>query len=87
MSSILPEDSDWEVIGVSREQWLLVMAAVTLGGNVRVGFEDNFYLPTGEMATSNGALTAAAAEIVRTAGREVASSDEARALMHLPSRK
>ena len=87
MSSILPEGSDWEVIGVSREQWLLAMAAVVLGGNVRVGFEDNFYLPNGEMATSNGALTAAAAHIAREAGREVASADEARALMHLPSRK
>ena len=34
------------MIGISREQWTLVAAALTLGGNVRVGLEDNFYLPT-----------------------------------------
>ena len=81
LSSILPEDSDWEVIGVSREQWRLVAAAATLGGNVRVGFEDNFYLPSGEMATSNGELAAMASQIVRETGREIASAAEARALM------
>src|SRR5437867_3391344 len=54
MASLVPTGSDWEVIGVSHEQWMLVAAACTLGGNVRVGFEDNFYLPGGEMAKSNG---------------------------------
>jgi uncharacterized protein (DUF849 family) len=86
-ASLIPDDgSDWEVIGVSREQWMLVAAACTLGGNVRVGFEDNFYLPTGEMAKSNGELAAAASQIARMTGREIASPDEARALMHLPAR-
>ena len=60
----------WKVIGISREQWKLVCAALSLGGNVRVGFEDNFYLPNGEMAKSNGELVEAAAEIVRCQGRE-----------------
>jgi uncharacterized protein (DUF849 family) len=86
LSSILPQPNDWEVIGVSREQWLLVAAASTLGGNVRVGYEDNFYLPDGEMARSNGELAAAAARIVRDTGRRVASPGEARALMGLPPR-
>ncbi len=40
----------WGVIGISRQQWLLVAAALTLGGSVRVGLEDNLYLPSGEMA-------------------------------------
>jgi uncharacterized protein (DUF849 family) len=87
MSSILPQPSDWEVIGVSHEQWLLVSAACTLGGNVRVGYEDNFYLPDGEMAKSNGELAAAAARIARDTGREIASPDEARQLMALPPRQ
>ncbi len=87
MASLVPGDgSDWEVIGVSREQWMLVAAACTLGGNVRVGFEDNFYLPSGEMARSNGDLAAAAAEIARLTGRDIASPDEARAVMHLPAK-
>ena len=83
MKSILPEGSDWGVIGVSRDQWRLVAAAATLGGNVRVGFEDNFYLPNGEMAPSNGDLAAAAASIIRTTGRDVANAAEARALVGL----
>jgi uncharacterized protein (DUF849 family) len=43
----LPEDPTWQVIGISRDQWQLVAAALAMGGNVRVGLEDNFYLPDG----------------------------------------
>ena len=58
---------EWGVIGISRQQWSLVAAALTLGGNVRVGLEDNFYLPDGEMARSNGDLVARArAHVPRT---------------------
>lgn len=85
MSTLLPADSTWEVIGISNEQWRLVSAAVALGGNVRVGLEDNFYLPGGEMAGSNGELVEAAARAVESGGRRVASPAEARALLGLPS--
>jgi uncharacterized protein (DUF849 family) len=51
---------------------------------VRVGFEDNFYLPSGEMASSNGELVEAAAQVVRLQGRDVAEPDEARRLLSLP---
>src|ERR1035437_9832098 len=50
--------SHWGVIGISRDQWMLVSAALTLGGSIRVGLEDNLYLPNGEMARSNGELIA-----------------------------
>jgi uncharacterized protein (DUF849 family) len=73
----------WCVIGVGREQWMLVAAALTLGGSVRVGLEDNFYLPDGQMARSNGELVAKARHMVEDAGRRVASVAEARALMGL----
>ncbi len=73
----VPAGSRWKVIGISREQWPLAMAALALGGDVRVGLEDNFYLPGGEMARSNGELVAAAAEMVKLAGRQVATRDEA----------
>jgi 3-keto-5-aminohexanoate cleavage enzyme len=86
MKSLLPAGSDWGVIGVSHDQWRLVAAAATLGGNARVGFEDNFYLPNGEMAPSNGDLTAAAAQIIRSTGREIASPAEARAKIGLPGK-
>jgi 3-keto-5-aminohexanoate cleavage enzyme len=84
MASILPEASTWEVIGISRDQWMLVAAAASLGGNVRVGLEDNFYLPSGEMAKSNGDLIEAAANLVSMAGRKVADPAEARRLLSLP---
>jgi uncharacterized protein (DUF849 family) len=57
------------------------MAALALGGDVRVGLEDNFYLPDGEMAKSNGELVAAAVELVKLSGRSVASVDDGRALL------
>src|ERR671925_127134 len=84
MASVVPQGCTWGVIAISREQWAMVGAAAALGGNVRVGFEDNFYLPSGEMASSNGELVEAAAQIVRLQGREVAEPDEARALLSLP---
>jgi uncharacterized protein (DUF849 family) len=77
----VPPGSRWKVIGISRDQWPLCMAALALGGDVRVGLEDNFYLPDGEMARSNGDLVEAAARMVRLSGRQVASVDETRELL------
>lgn len=76
-----PAGSRWKVIGIGRDQWPLCMAALSLGGDIRVGLEDNFYLPNGEMATSNGALVEAAANMVRLSGRKVASLDQTKALL------
>jgi 3-keto-5-aminohexanoate cleavage enzyme len=80
-ASNVPADARWKVIGISREQWPLCMAALSLGGDIRVGLEDNFYLPDGEMAASNGALVEAAAGMVRLSGRSVATLDETRQLL------
>jgi 3-keto-5-aminohexanoate cleavage enzyme len=85
MASVVPAGSTWGVIAVSREQWTMVGAAASLGGNVRVGFEDNFYLPSAAMASSNGELVEAAAQLVRLQGREVADPAEARRLLSLPA--
>jgi 3-keto-5-aminohexanoate cleavage enzyme len=83
MAGVVPAGSTWGVIAVSREQWTMVGAAASLGGNVRVGFEDNFYLPSGEMAASNGDLVEAAAGAVQLEGREVAEPAEARRILSL----
>ncbi|MFT4880425.1 MAG: 3-keto-5-aminohexanoate cleavage enzyme [Salinirussus sp.] len=80
----LPDDATWQVIGVSRDQWPLVGAALSMGGNVRVGLEDNFYLPGGEMAESNADLVARAARMARDVGREPATPAEAREVMEVP---
>jgi 3-keto-5-aminohexanoate cleavage enzyme len=80
------QSSHWGVIGISRDQWMLVSAALALGGSIRVGFEDNLYLPNGEMARSNGELIAKAREMTENTGRRPASVQEARAALSLPQR-
>ncbi len=77
----VPAGSRWKVIGISRDQWPLAMAALALGGDVRVGLEDNFYLPSGEMATSNGELVAEAARLVALSGRKVATLDDTKQIL------
>ncbi|MEW5847497.1 MAG: 3-keto-5-aminohexanoate cleavage protein [Myxococcota bacterium] len=81
----IPDDSQWEVIGVSHEQWLLVAAALALGGNVRVGLEDNFYVAPGVMAKSNGELVGKAVRMARDVGREPATVEEARKILSIPA--
>jgi uncharacterized protein (DUF849 family) len=69
----------WQTIAVGREEvWHLHRRALELGGNVRSGLEDTFYLPNGDKARNNGELVKALADIVREVGREIASADEAR---------
>jgi len=86
MADNVPAGSHWGVIGISRDQWLLVAAALTLGGSIRVGLEDNFYLPNGEMARSNGDLIAKARQMTEDVGRRPATVEEARKLLALPAR-
>ena len=86
MADNIPAGSHWGVIGISREQWLLVAAALTLGGSVRVGLEDNFYLPDGTMARSNGDLIAKARQMALDVGRRPATVEEARALLGISPR-
>jgi 3-keto-5-aminohexanoate cleavage enzyme len=77
----VPAGSHWGVIGISRDQWMLVASALTLGGSIRVGLEDNLYLPNGEMARSNGELVAKARRMTEDIGRRPASVQEARAMV------
>jgi len=74
----------WGVVAIGREQWTALAAAAVLGGSVRAGLEDNFYLPDGEMAKSNGELIARARRIVEDCGRRPATVSEARALLGVP---
>jgi uncharacterized protein (DUF849 family) len=86
MAANVPPGSHWGVIGISRDQWLLVAAALTLGGSIRVGLEDNFYLPDGTMARSNGELIAKARQMAEDVGRRPASVDEARRMLAIAPR-
>jgi uncharacterized protein (DUF849 family) len=82
----VPAGARWKVIGISREQWSLAMAALSLGGDVRVGLEDNFYLPDGTMARSNGDLIAKARQMAQDVGRPVATVAQAREILGVPRR-
>lgn len=80
-----PQDT-WEIIGISKVQWPLVMAALVLGGNIRVGLEDNFYLDTAgtQMAKGNAQLVEKAVRLARDVGREPMTPDEARKALNIP---
>lgn len=74
----------WQVIGIGRQEvWELHRACARLGGDLRTGLEDTFYLPDGTRATSNGQLIDALARVARDAGRQVATPAEARAILGL----
>jgi 3-keto-5-aminohexanoate cleavage enzyme len=75
--------NQWQVIGISRDQWKLLGASLVLGGNIRAGLEDNFYLPNGEMARSNGDLIAKARQMAEDVGRRAATVAEAREMLGL----
>jgi 3-keto-5-aminohexanoate cleavage enzyme len=77
----IPAGSHWGVIGISRDQWMLIATALTLGGSIRAGVEDNLYLPNGEMARSNGDLIAQARRMTEDVGRRPATVAEARRLL------
>jgi len=80
-------ENQWQVIGISRDQWKLLASSLVLGGNVRAGVEDNLYLPDGEMCRSNGDLIAKARQMAEDVGRRPASVAEARELLGVPKRE
>lgn len=83
----LPPGTYWSVTAVGRHQRRMLSLALLLGANgIRVGFEDGVYLRRGVLAASNAELVEDAAALVATLGRRVATLDEARSLLQLPSR-
>ena len=82
MKDHLPPDADWSSFGISRMQMPMAAAAVAMGGNVRVGLEDNIYLDRGVLAT-NGQLVTRVIEIIERMGGRALSPAEARNKMKL----
>ena len=78
-----PAGMPWQVVSIGKYQLPLSTMALALGGNIRVGMEDNVYFSQGVLAVSNAQLVERAARIVRELGREIATPEEARELMHL----
>lgn len=72
----------WQVIAVGRREiWDLHRRALELGGHVRTGVEDTFYLPDGKRARNNGDLVKALADVTREVGRDIATAEEAREIL------
>ncbi len=79
----IPPEYTWQAIGIGRHQIPMGIMGVLLGGNLRVGFEDNVHLSKGVLAKSNAELVEKAARIIRELGLEVARVDEARDILPL----
>ncbi|MBQ9254319.1 MAG: 3-keto-5-aminohexanoate cleavage protein [Bacteroidales bacterium] len=82
----IPAGSTWTVTGIGRHAFPMAAAGIAMGGNVRVGFEDNLYLSKGVLAKSNGELVDKVVRLAKELGREVANSDEAREILSLKKR-
>jgi len=87
MADHCPPDFIWNTSVMDPvEQWKVLSNAITLGGHVRVGMEDNPFLTPGEYARNNAELVEKAVRIARDIGREIASPDEARAMLEIEKR-
>jgi 3-keto-5-aminohexanoate cleavage enzyme len=82
LADSIPADSTWTVAGIARAEIPMAAAAIVMGGHVRVGLEDNLYLPDGSSAT-NLKLVEKIVRITKEVGRDIASPDEAREILSL----
>jgi uncharacterized protein (DUF849 family) len=73
----------WSVLGAGRNQMPIAAMAAAMGGNVRVGLEDSLWIGPGRLAESNAAQVQRARDIVEGLGLEIATPDEARAILGL----
>ena len=83
MKSMIPAGSNWSAFGVGAQQFPMVALAVVLGGQVRVGLEDNLFMAKGVLAEGNAPLVERAVRIIRDLGADVATPAEARKMLGL----
>jgi 3-keto-5-aminohexanoate cleavage enzyme len=83
MKHQLPADCRWSVLGVGSTQLPMITMGILLGGNIRVGFEDNIYLKKGVLAKSNAEMVTMAVDLAERLGREVATVEQARTILGL----
>ena len=83
LKSLIPEGSTWSALGIGRGHMPIMLAAIAMGGHIRVGMEDNIMFAKGQLAESNKQFVLRAANIIRESGNEVATPDEAREILGL----
>lgn len=86
LCSLLPEGATWSATGIGRAHGDVMQETITSGGHVRTGFEDVRYVEPGRLATSNAELVEKVAGLAAAHRRPLATADQARALLGLPSR-
>jgi 3-keto-5-aminohexanoate cleavage enzyme len=82
---LLPADSLFSVLGIGPAEFQATTLSILLGGNVRVGFEDNIHIERGRLAKNNAELVAKIVRIARELGREIASPGEVRKMLGIRS--
>jgi len=87
LADLLPPDSLFSVMGIGPTEFHATTLSILLGGNVRVGFEDNIYIEKGKLAESNAQSVAKIVRIAKELGREIASPEETRQMLGIPSLK
>ncbi len=83
LKSLIPEGSTWSALGIGKGHVPIMLAAIAMGGHIRVGMEDNVMFNKGELAESNAQFVTRAANIIRESGNEVATPQEAREILGL----
>jgi 3-keto-5-aminohexanoate cleavage enzyme len=83
LKSLLPADAQWSAFGIGSSHMPILYAAIALGGNVRVGMEDNVVYAKGRLAKSNAEFVERAARLVKEANREPATPAQAREMLNL----
>lgn len=83
MVDSIPQGSTWTAAGIGRNQFQIAAMAIVMGGNVRVGFEDNTYIEKGVLAKSNGEMVEKVVRLAKELGREIATPAEAREILGL----
>ena len=81
--NLFGKDYTWSVIGVGKNEFNIAAAAITMGGHVRVGLEDNIYLRKGVLAKSNAELVERVVRLADDLDRKIATPDEARKILSL----
>lgn len=86
MRESIPADATWTAAGVGRFAFPVAALTIIMGGNVRIGFEDNIYLEKGVLAKSNGELVEKVVRLAKELGRPIATPDEAREILSIIKR-
>jgi len=81
LKGLIPGGSTWSALGIGKGHVPIMLAAIALGGHIRVGMEDNVYFGPGELAKSNAQFVKRAADLIRLSGNEVATPDDARKIL------